>query len=194
MKNKAYIFSLRILLALLSGMTVISCAWADPTADPDAEEVATDTRVGPAAPVKINLDEVDSSGGALNQDKSEKAVLDEKRAKLREQLKKDRADSKRASSIKRNSELNKYGLDEKDLAKKKQMEYDRQHDEAVEELKKHQEASESAKQFSQWVNDNMMINKDKKKKSSSSKSSESTPASDGGEKPSDTADSPNLLE
>ena len=90
-------------------------------------------------------------------------MLDEKRSKLREQLKRDRADSKRARSIRRNSELNREGLDEEEQELKRKLDYAKSHEETVEK----QEATESAKQFSKWVNQNMMINKDKKKKDKS---------------------------
>lgn len=93
----------------------------------------------------------------------DKAMLDEKRSKLREQLKRDRADSKRARSIRRNSELNREGLDEEEQELKRKLDYAKSHEESVEK----QEATESAKQFSKWVNQNMMINKDKKKKEQS---------------------------
>lgn len=100
-----------------------------------------------------------SSGGSA----IDKAMLDEKRSKLREQLKRDRADSKRARSIRRNLELNKEGLDEEEQELKRKLDYAKSHEETVEK----QEATESAKQFSKWVNQNMMINKDKKKKDKS---------------------------
>jgi hypothetical protein len=100
-----------------------------------------------------------SSGGSA----VDKAMLDEKRSKLREQLKRDRADSKRARSIRRNSELNREGLDEEEQELKRKLDYAKSHEETVEK----QEATESAKQFSKWVNQNMMINKDKKKKDKS---------------------------
>ncbi|WP_295364366.1 hypothetical protein [uncultured Succinivibrio sp.] len=100
-----------------------------------------------------------SSGGSA----VDKAMLDEKRSKLREQLKRDRADSKRARSIRRNSELNRDGLDEEEQELKRKLDYAKSHEETVEK----QEATESAKQFSKWVNQNMMINKDKKKKDKS---------------------------
>ena len=100
-----------------------------------------------------------SSGGSA----VDKAMLDEKRSKLREQLKRDRADSKRARSIRRNLELNKEGLDEEEQELKRKLDYAKSHEETVEK----QEATESAKQFSKWVNQNMMINKDKKKKDKS---------------------------
>lgn len=100
-----------------------------------------------------------SSGGSA----VDKAMLDEKRSKLREQLKRDRADSKRARSIRRNLELNKEGLDEEEQELKRKLDYAKSHEENVEK----QEATESAKQFSKWVNQNMMINKDKKKKDKS---------------------------
>ncbi len=90
-----------------------------------------------------------------------KAMLDEKRSKLREQLKRDRADSKRARSIRRNSELSREGLDEEEMELKRKLDYAKSHEEGVEQHQ--QEATESAKKFSQWVNQNMMINKDKKK-------------------------------
>ncbi len=99
-------------------------------------------------------------------DPHDKAMLDEKRSKLREQLKRDRADSKRARSIRRNSELNREGLDEEEQELKRKLDYAKSHEESVEK----QEATESAKQFSKWVNQNMMINKDKKKKDSQSES------------------------
>ena len=99
-----------------------------------------------------------SCGSAID-----KAMLDEKRSKLREQLKRDRADSKRARSIRRNLELNKEGLDEEEQELKRKLDYAKSHEETVEK----QEATESAKQFSKWVNQNMMINKDKKKKDKS---------------------------
>ena len=100
-----------------------------------------------------------SSGGSA----VDKAMLDEKRSRLREQLKRDRADSKRARSIRRNLELNKEGLDEEEQELKRKLDYAKSHEENVEK----QEATESAKQFSKWVNQNMMINKDKKKKDKS---------------------------
>ncbi|WP_406018291.1 hypothetical protein [Succinivibrio sp.] len=100
-----------------------------------------------------------SSGGSA----VDKAKLDEKRSKLREQLKRDRADSKRARSIRRNSELNREGLDEEEQELKRKLDYAKSHEDTVEK----QEATESAKQFSKWVNQNMMINKDKKKKDKS---------------------------
>ena len=100
-----------------------------------------------------------SSGGSA----VDKAMLDEKRSKLREQLKRDRADSKRARSIRRNSELNREGLDEEERELKRKLDYAKSHEDTVEK----QEATESAKQFSKWVNQNMMINKDKKKKDKS---------------------------
>jgi len=100
-----------------------------------------------------------SSGGSA----VDKAMLDEKRSKLREQLKRDRADSKRARSIRRNSELNREGLDEEEQELKRKLDYAKSHEDTVEK----QEATESAKQFSKWVNQNMMINKDKKKKDKS---------------------------
>ncbi|SKA66077.1 hypothetical protein SAMN02745213_01758 [Succinivibrio dextrinosolvens DSM 3072] len=90
-----------------------------------------------------------------------KAMLDEKRSKLREQLKRDRADSKRARSIRRNSELSREGLDEEEMELKRKLDYAKSHEEGSEQHQ--QEATESAKKFSQWVNQNMMINKDKKK-------------------------------
>ncbi len=137
-----------------------------------AEEPASETTV-----MKIDLDDDEPAGGA-SENKSassnplssaagnvnsaiDKAKLDEKRSRLREQLKRDRADSKRARSIRRNAELNRDGLDEDELELKKKLDYARSHDEGE---AKQQEATESAKQFSKWVNQNMMINKDKKKK------------------------------
>lgn len=91
----------------------------------------------------------------------DKAMLDEKRSKLREQLKRDRADSKRARSIRRNLELNREGLDEEEMELKRKLDYAKTHEEGAEQHQ--QEATESAKKFSKWVNQNMMINKDKKK-------------------------------
>ena len=90
-----------------------------------------------------------------------KAMLDEKRSKLREQLKRDRADSKRARSIRRNSELSREGLDEEEMELKRKLDYAKTHEEGAEQHQ--QEATDSAKKFSKWVNQNMMINKDKKK-------------------------------
>ncbi|WP_202109046.1 hypothetical protein [Succinivibrio dextrinosolvens] len=90
-----------------------------------------------------------------------KAMLDEKRSKLREQLKRDRADSKRARSIRRNSELSREGLDEEEMELKRKLDYAKSHEEGAEQHQ--QEATDSAKKFSKWVNQNMMINKDKKK-------------------------------
>ena len=90
-----------------------------------------------------------------------KAMLDEKRSKLREQLKRDRADSKRARSIRRNSELSREGLDEEEMELKRKLDYAKTHEEGSEQHQ--QEATDSAKKFSKWVNQNMMINKDKKK-------------------------------
>ncbi len=109
----------------------------------------------------------------------DKAMLDEKRSKLREQLKRDRADSKRARSIRRNSELSREGLDEEEMELKRKLDYAKSHEEGVEHQQ--QEATESAKKFSQWVNQNMMINKDKKKapaKSESEKILEEAKSSD----------------
>ncbi len=88
-----------------------------------------------------------------------KANLDEKRARLRDQLKRDRADSKRARSIRRNRELDKDGLSAEEQALKQKLEYQQGQKDANQK----QQATDSAKKFSQWVNDNMMINKDKKK-------------------------------
>ena len=90
-----------------------------------------------------------------------KTMLDEKRSKLREQLKRDRADSKRARSIRRNLELSREGLDEEEMELKRKLDYAKTHEEGAEQHQ--QEATESAKKFSKWVNQNMMINKDKKK-------------------------------
>ena len=91
-------------------------------------------------------------------------VLDQKRAKLREQLKRDRADSKRARSIRRNAELNKDGLSLEEQALKKKLDYARSQEEGDGSSgNSPQQATDSAKKFSQWVNDNMMINKDKNK-------------------------------
>ena len=85
-----------------------------------------------------------------------KANLDEKRARLRDQLKRDRADSKRARSIRRNLELDKDGLSAEEQALKQKLEYMRGQN------NQNQKSTDSAKKFSQWVNDNMMLNKDKK--------------------------------
>ena len=90
-----------------------------------------------------------------------KAMLDEKRSKLTEQLKRDRADSKRARSIRRHSELSREGLDEEEMELKRKLDYAKSHEEGAEQHQ--QEATDSAKKFSKWVNQNMMINKDKKK-------------------------------
>ena len=109
----------------------------------------------------------------------DKAMLDEKRSKLREQLKRDRADSKSARSIRRNSELSREGLDEEEMELKRKLDYAKSHEEGAEHQQ--QEATESAKKFSQWVNQNMMINKDKKKapaKSESEKILEEAKSSD----------------
>ena len=85
-----------------------------------------------------------------------KANLDEKRARLRDQLKRDRADSKRARSIRRNLELDKDGLSAEEQALKQKLEYMRGQN------NQNQKSTDSAKKFSQWVNDNMMLNKNKK--------------------------------
>ena len=78
-----------------------------------------------------------------------KANLDEKRARLRDQL-------KRARSIRRNLELDKDGLSAEEQALKQKLEYMRGQN------NQNQKSTDSAKKFSQWVNDNMMLNKDKK--------------------------------
>ena len=87
-----------------------------------------------------------------------KANLDEKRARLRDQLKRDRADSKRARSIRRNLELDKDGLSAEEQALKQKLEYMR----GQNNQNQNQKSTDSAKKFSQWVNDNMMLNKNKK--------------------------------
>ncbi len=111
-----------------------------------------------------------SASGANPNSALNKAMLDEKRSRLREQLKRDRADSKRARSIRRNSELNRDGLDEEELELKKKLDYARSHEESEQK----QQATDSAKKFSQWVNQNMMINKDKKKKKGDANGADNT--------------------
>lgn len=109
-----------------------------------------------AAPSHASAPAAASAPASVN-----KAMLDEKRSKLREQLKRDRADSKRARSIRRNLELSREGLDEEEMELKRKLDYAKTHEEGAEQHQ--QEATESAKKFSKWVNQNMMINKDKKK-------------------------------
>ena len=111
---------------------------------------------GPAKPTSSPAPAAASAPAPVN-----KTMLDEKRSKLREQLKRDRADSKRARSIRRNLELSREGLDEEEMELKRKLDYAKTHEEGAEQHQ--QEATESAKKFSKWVNQNMMINKDKKK-------------------------------
>jgi len=111
---------------------------------------------GPATPTSSPAPAAASAPAPIN-----KTLLDEKRSRLREQLKRDRADSKRARSIRRNSELSREGLDEEEMELKRKLDYAKTHEEGAEQHQ--QEATESAKKFSKWVNQNMMINKDKKK-------------------------------
>lgn len=111
---------------------------------------------GPATPTSSPAPAAASAPAPVN-----KTMLDEKRSKLREQLKRDRADSKRARSIRRNLELSREGLDEEEMELKRKLDYAKTHEEGAEQHQ--QEATESAKKFSKWVNQNMMMNKDKKK-------------------------------
>jgi len=122
----------------------------------DESSSAPAAHPGPAKPTSSPAPAAASAPAPVN-----KTMLDEKRSKLREQLKRDRADSKRARSIRRNSELSREGLDEEEMELKRKLDYAKTHEEGAEQHQ--QEATESAKKFSKWVNQNMMINKDKKK-------------------------------
>ncbi len=141
-------FDLRMISRVLSAVALCACSYSVMAADEDAG----------SSTMKVNVGEIQAGADPVASAIAH-AQLDEKRSRLREQLKRDRADSKRARSIRRNLELDKNGLDPEEAALKKKMEYQR----SQEGGDGSHEATDSAKKFSQWVNDNMMINKDKKK-------------------------------